>query len=215
MSNIDQNTEYGGGDIINRFAISGLSKKYNEQALPEEIMVEKTTGEFLIKTPDGVTISYDAMARRRSTIIDATESATTQNMIGNMYELILDNYNLPAIVPYDINLLPNAISLKQNLLKILFFIDIDEVVKANIAEIAETSPIVEIGLRCGTGSIYEDVIVEKPIQEFNNSIINIHDIVERAPDQYNVIITSLKFKKSESNKDDTFIILHNMMVSLF
>ena len=64
-------------------------------------MVEKTTGEFLIKTPDGMVISYDAMARRRSTITDATECAVTQNMIGNMYELLLDKYMLPAIIPYD------------------------------------------------------------------------------------------------------------------
>ena len=53
MPDINQNTEYGGGAILNRFAISALSKKYKDQALNEEIMVDKTTGEFLIKSPNG------------------------------------------------------------------------------------------------------------------------------------------------------------------
>ena len=215
MSDINQNSEFGGGDILNRFAVSALSKKYNGQALPEEIMVEKNTGEFLIKSPDGVVISYDAMARRRSTITDATECAVTQNMKGNMYELYLDNFMLPAIVPYDENLLNNAISLKQNLVKVLFYIDIDEVIRNDIAEVSETNPVIQVGLRCGTGSIYEDIVIEKPINEFNNTVIDINDFVDRPTAPYNVILTSLVFKKNETNTEDTFMILHNMMVSIF
>lgn len=215
MAEIDQNTEFGGGDILNRFAISGLSKKYNEQALPEEIMVEKNTGEFLIKTPDGITISYDAIARRRSTITDATECALTQNMIGNMYELALEEYNLPAIIPYEENILANSISLKQNLKKVLFYIDIDEIIKNALAEVSETVPTVEISLRCGTGSIYQDVIIEKSLNVFNNTIIHVEDYVDRPDAQYSVILTSIKFKRNETNQSDTFIILHNMMVSIF
>ena len=38
MAEINENTEYGGGDILNRFAISALSKKYNEQALAKEFI---------------------------------------------------------------------------------------------------------------------------------------------------------------------------------
>lgn len=215
MPEIDQNTEFGGGAIINRFAISGLSKKYNEQALPEEIMVEKSTGEFLIKTTDGVTISYDAISRRRSTITDATECATTQNMIGNMYELSLEEYNLPAIVPYNENILANSISLKQNLTKVLFYIDIDEIIKNNIAEVSENIPNVEITLRCGTSSIFEEIVIEKSLNVFNNTIINIADYVERPDSQYNVVLAGIKFKKNEANESETFIILHNMMVSIY
>lgn len=215
MPEIDQNTEFGGGAIINRFAISGLSKKYNEQALPEEIMVEKSTGEFLIKTTDGITISYDAISRRRSTITDATECATTQNMIGNMYELSLEEYNLPAIVPYDENILANSISLKQNLTKVLFYIDIDEIIKNNIAEVSENTPNVEISLRCGTSSVFEEIVIEKSLNIFNNTIINIADYVQRPDSQYNVVLSGIKFKKNEANESETFIILHNMMVSIY
>ena len=31
MPDIDQNTDFGGGNILNRFAISALSKKYRNQ----------------------------------------------------------------------------------------------------------------------------------------------------------------------------------------
>jgi len=215
MAEIDQNTEYGGGDIINRFAISGLSKKHNAQALPEEIMVEKTTGEFLIKSPEGMVISYDAIARRRSTITDATECALTQNMLGNMYELALDNYMLPAIVPYDTNILDNSINLKQNMTKLLIYADIDEIIRKDIAEVSESMPIVNICLRCGTGNDYQEIIIEKPLNEFNNTIIDLQKLVENLPAKYNVFLTCLSFKKNEDNIDDTFIILHNMMVTIF
>ncbi len=215
MAEIDQNTNYGGGDIINRFAISGLSKKYNAQALPEEIMVEKTTGEFLIKTPDGMVISYDAMARRRSTITDATESALTQNMIGNMYELSLDNYMLPAIVPYDINLLDNQINLKQNLKKLLLYIDIDEIIRKDLVEFSENMPIIHFWIQCRYGNTTRATVIEKPINEFNNSIIEIDKLFDNLPENYNVILTCVGIKKNELNTEDTFVILHNMMVSIF
>lgn len=216
MSNeINKDTEYGGGDIINRFAITGLSKKYNEQALNEEIMIEKSTGEFLIKNLYGVTISYDALARRRSTITDATEAAVTQNMIGDMYELALEEYDLPAIIPYEKNILDNTISLSTNLKKMLFFMDIDEIVKKTLAEVSEVAPIVEIGLRCGIGNTYNDIIIRKPLNQFNNNIIDVEKTINRPGDNYSVILTSIKFIKQSDEKIDTFIILHNMVLTIF
>lgn len=215
MANIDQNTEYGGGAIINRFAISALSKEFHDQSLNEEIMVDKTTGEFLLKSKKGTVISYDAIARRRSTITDATECATTQNMMGNMYELALEEYNLPAIVPYNDNILANSISLKQNLQKVLFYIDIDEIIEGELAQVSEVDPKVEITLRCGTGSVFEEIIVEKSLNVFNNTIINVSDLVERPDSKYSVVLSSIKFKKTSNSDLDTFIILHNMMVSLY
>lgn len=215
MAEINENTEYGGGDILNRFAISALSKKYNEQALSEEIMVEKETGEFLIKSPDGMIISYDAIARRRSTITDATECAVTQNMLGNMYELSLDNYMLPAIIPYDVNILDNSINLKQNMVKMLLYIDIDEIIRKGVAEASENLPNVEIQLRCGAGNNYEDIIIEKPINELNNFILEIKKLMVNPLTLYNTILTSISFKKNVNNTDDTFVILHNMMISIF
>lgn len=215
MANIDQNTEYGGGAIINRFAISALSKEFHDQSLNEEIMVDKTTGEFLLKSKKGTVISYDAIARRRSTITDATECATTQNMMGNMYELALEEYNLPAIVPYNDNILANSISLKQNLQKVLFYIDIDEIIEGELAQVSEVDPKVEITLRCGTGSVFEEITVEKSLNVFNNTMIAVSDLVERPDSKYSVVLSSIKFKKTSSSDLDTFIILHNMMVSLY
>lgn len=215
MANIDQNTEYGGGAIINRFAISALSKEFHDQSLNEEIMVDKNTGEFLLKSKRGTVISYDAISRRRSTITDATECATTQNMMGNMYELALEEYNLPAIVPYDDNILANSISLKQNLQKVLFYIDIDEIIEGELGQVSEVDPKVEITLRCGTGSTFEEITVEKSLNVFNNTMINVSDLVERPDSKYSVVLSSIKFKKTSSSDLDTFIILHNMMVSLY
>lgn len=216
MAEINQNSEYGGGAILNRFAISFLSKEYADQALLEEVMIDKRTGEILIKTPNGMVISYDSIARRRSTITDATDCAMTQNMIGNMYELSLEEYDLPAIVPYNENILANSISLKQNLSKVLFYIDIDEIVEGEAsAQVSESDPTVEINLRCGTGSVFEEITIEKSLNVFNNTVIKIADYVQRPTSSYNVVLSSIKFKKVGNENVDTFLILHNMMVSIY
>lgn len=216
MAEINQNNEYGGGAILNRFAISFLSKEYADQALLEEVMIDKRTGEILIKTPNDMVISYDSIARRRSTITDATDCAMTQNMIGNMYELSLEEYDLPAIVPYNENILANSISLKQNLSKVLFYIDIDEIVEGEAsAQVSESDPTVEINLRCGTGSVFEEITIEKTLNVFNNTVIKIADYVQRPASSYNVVLSSIKFKKVGNENVDTFLILHNMMVSIY
>ena len=44
-------------DLIQRFAISALSRERKDEAVNEEILVGKYTGEFFIKSKDGVVIS--------------------------------------------------------------------------------------------------------------------------------------------------------------
>ena len=80
---------------------------------------------------------------------------------------------------------------------------------------SEVDPKVEITLRCGTGSTFEEITVEKSLNVFNNTMINVSDLVERPDSKYSVVLSSIKFKKTSSSDLDTFIILHNMMVSLY
>lgn len=70
----------------NRFQVSLLSKKRYEEAVNEEILVDKETGEILVMRPDdrGL-ISYDHMARTRATVNHL--SKTLDNM-GLKYKIM-------------------------------------------------------------------------------------------------------------------------------
>ena len=50
-------------EFLQRFAISGLSKERKDEAINEEILLGKYTGEFFIKSKDGVIISTDILNR--------------------------------------------------------------------------------------------------------------------------------------------------------
>ena len=55
--------DYSLDELVQRFAISALSKERKDEALNEEIMVGKYTGEFFIKSKDGIIISTDVLNR--------------------------------------------------------------------------------------------------------------------------------------------------------
>lgn len=215
MPDIDQNTDFGGGNILNRFAISALSKKYRNQAINEELIVDKTTGEYLVKSPLGTVMSIDAINRRRSTIIDATSYALMQNMYGNMYEIKVDGLAFPEAIKYEKNILSEPVELKTNLKKLLFFIDLDEVITdTEMGEPTENEPTVFIRLVCECGSESKDIVIEKRLKDINNNIIDIKSIANFNND-YNVKIESLSFKKNTSNTYNTVLILQNIIVSLY
>lgn len=216
MPDINQNTEYGGGAILNRFAISALSKKYKDQALNEEIMVDKTTGEFLIKSPNGTLMSFDAINRRRSTINDATDYALMQNMYGNMYEVKIDGLILPEPVAYDTEILSEPVTLKSNLKKVLFFIDLDEiVVDGDVGEATENEPIVTIKILCKAAGKSKEITIQKELKDINNNVIDVASNINFGNSSYTTRIESLSFKKNTSDNVNSVLILQNLIVSLY
>lgn len=215
MPDIDQNTEYGGGAILNRFAVSALSKKYKDQALNEEIMANKDTGEFLTKSPDGVVMSLDAMNRRRTAIANATEHALMQNMYGKMFEIKIDGLTLPESISYDKNLLSEPLTLKTNLKKILFFIDLDEVLVDSIdGEVVENNPIVTINIVCKSVDGIEEILIERELKKINNEIIDISSNVSFSNNSYTTRIDTISFRKNNSDNVNTVLILQNIIVNL-
>lgn len=73
----------GGRD---RFQVSLLSKKRYEDAVNEEVMIDKETGEILVKRPsDNGVISYDHMARTRGCVDNVSR---TLNSMGMRYKIM-------------------------------------------------------------------------------------------------------------------------------
>lgn len=210
------------GRMLNRFGISALSKHNANTAIEEEIMVDKTTGEFLIKSREGYVISFDAMARRKSMLENVDQINSMMNMGGDVYMIDLDHLHLPAPIEYGQQILQNSVVLKEkNLNRLLFNIDVDEVIPNTVAEVSVNEPIVELLIHAtkpgDNGEIYcVTFTIEKPISEINNRIIRIEDIVLEVPlNVYKVSLVNVKLKKNPNNTcPNSKLFLHNIAVTI-
>lgn len=110
---------------LNRWALSALSKSRKSESQNEEIMIDKSTGEFLIKTLDGYVISYDSLNRLKNHINTVTANANNFRIQGDMFSLEIPEIEFPNVVWGDTNLLSGPLLLKTSLKKVLISIDMD------------------------------------------------------------------------------------------
>lgn len=182
---------------IQRFAISGLSKNRSDEAVNEEILLDKHTGEFLIKNKDGVVISTDYFSRRSSTMNNVTMIADKSNIGGDLYEIDIDDIYLPAKLDYNINILNGDITLSNDIRKILLYLDVDEYVNIDNKAVPENvsgkaKVEIEIGMDDG---VTNTMSIIKDINVLNNFVINLKDTVG------NKVVTSLKIKSIVFSRD--------------
>jgi hypothetical protein len=72
-------------ELLQRFAVSGLSRERKDEAVNEEILIGKHTGEFFIKTKDGVVISTDILNRLKASTDNAIRLAELSGITGDLY----------------------------------------------------------------------------------------------------------------------------------
>lgn len=131
-------------DPLNRFAITGLSRKNKAYAVPHEIMVHKEIGQILIKTPNGDIISHDSLTRIQNHIASATHRANLAVMSGDLYLIDLD-YELPEVINENENQLKTQLLLKSAPIKgVMISIDVDCVLMSDNDSIVESEPFVDL-----------------------------------------------------------------------
>lgn len=182
---------------IQRFAISGLSKNRSDEAVNEEILLDKYTGEFLIKNKDGVVISNDYLSRRSSTMNVVSMIADRSNIGGDLYEIDIDDIHLPSKLDYNINILNDDLVLENNIRKILLYLDIDEYVGTNNIAVPENvcgkaKIDIEIGMDDG---VTNTMTITKDVNVLNNFVINLKETVG------NKTVNSLKIKSIVFTRD--------------
>ena len=196
-------------DLVQRFAISALSRERKHEALNEEILVGKYTGEFYIKSKDAVMMSADIMNRMKASTDEAIRIAELLSMTGEIYNIELANRVLPDHVDYNINILQNDhVVLPNDSKEVLLYLDIDEydVVdgKPNIVY-SEGNVKVLFEIVANGKTVYHRV--DKNLSNLNFSII---------PLQFENI-TSVKITElviGNSGGNNRSLLLHNMFVSV-
>jgi len=210
MSNLDANTL---NELIQRFAISVLSRERKSEAINEEILAGKYSGEFYIKTKDGVVLSADILNRAKSATDNAVRIAELVGMTGNIYKIDFDDLVLPNHVDYSVNILGNEpITLPDNVKEILINLDLDEydIVENGEFKIVNSDAKVKITL-VGGG---KTEVVEKSLRNINFSILDISGFTKVK----NVNIQSISIERSSDviNPDaiDRTVLVHNIFVTV-
>lgn len=203
-------------DSIQRFAVSALSKERKDEAVNEEILVGKYTGEFFIKSKDGIVISTDVLNRLKSSTDNAIRVAESVGMVGNLYKLDFDNLPMPLHVDYDVNLIEEEpIRVDGNCKSLLFNIDFDEFdIIGDTVKPVNSDAMVKIIIELMLDEVTELFEIEKSIQSINQTIIDFKDYIG---------IQYVEIKNISINKDDVIfnddavdrsVILHNLFMSV-
>ena len=202
-----------------RFGVSLLSKNRFKDAYNEELMVDKLTGEVLVKTPTGDTISYNYNSRIKSHIVETRSIANNVSIYGDIISIEMDDKYAPFIMDYDTDYIVSEILFSyENCKKILFNADIDAITVDPDGISYERNNIVlelELSLRFNDDTSSDKVILNYSIDELNHKVLNLTNeslfIIPNGKTISGFILSSLKIKnkvvdyttgeEQESNKN--------------
>ena len=87
-----------------RFGVSLLSKDRNRKAYNEELLVDKKTGELLVRTPEGDIVSFNSASRKEHVLNEFRTRANNLGIYGDYYDIIFnlddDDDNKHTTLPY-------------------------------------------------------------------------------------------------------------------
>jgi hypothetical protein len=208
---------------LNRFAVSLLSRKHKEYAVPNELMIHREIGQILIKTVDGDVISHDSLARLQHHVDTVTNNAKLYGVNGDLFSMEFDDFELPEIVAEDINLLGTPVLLKSGASKVLISIDLDNVIMAgynqSVDEESTATIIVNFKRTKTDGSIENNrYTISKKISSLNTLRIEPQNYLPTTVtdyNQYSTVLESLIIKRNSKYTNDTDIrnIIHSVLVA--
>ena len=203
-------------ELLQRFAVSGLSRERKHEAVNEEILIGKHTGEFFIKTKEGVVISTDILNRLKASTDNAVRIAELSGITGDLYRVDFENLILPNHVDYSVNIIKGEpIELPIDSKKVLLNLDLDEYdifeeAAKPVNTEANVKVILEIALENGEVNTLE---VAQSIQN-----INYYPIELNYENVISIVLTSIIIEKEDViyniGYTDRAILLHNLFVAI-
>lgn len=191
---------------IQRFGVSGLSKERYDEAVAEEILVDKKTGEFLLNTLDEVLISNDSLGRFKASFDNAVWMAKQVGLCGNIYQVEIDDIEMPSEIPYDTNILNEDIVINESNTKLMFNFDLNEY-------IVQDAKAITLNNECSVEIIVEQggetKTTDLSLGNINNTVI---DLTEFSYGEIHV--KSIKFNEHVDYIGISKLILHNVFLTI-
>ena len=203
-------------ELLQRFAVSGLSRERKDEAVNEEILIGKHTGEFFIKTKDGVVISTDILNRLKASTDNAIRIAELCGIVGDLYKVDFDQLVLPNHVDYSVNIIEGEpIELPIETKKILLNLDLDEYdILEDTAKPVNTEAIVKVVVEIALGSGETNTL--EILQSLQN--INYYPIELDYEGIISVVVSEISIEREEKEYNvgytDRTILLHNLFVAI-
>ena len=199
-------------ELIQRFAISALSRERKAEALNEEILVGKYSGEFYIKTKEGIVLSADVMNRAKAATNEAVRIAELVGMTGDIYHVDFENLVLPGFVDYDVNILQQEpINIPVDAKELLIHLDIDEYNILNgDPQLIHSDGNVKILIE-----IVEDEVARYELINKDLSSVNFNKIsLELKGKVSSIKITDITIGKAANIGANNTVLLHNLFVTI-
>lgn len=206
---------------MSRFAISLLSKARKNEALNDEVLIDKSTGEILFRNIDGKFISYDNFNRSNLHINNLTLMAQSMNLIGVIYSVEPDGLELPSSIVENTNLLSSDETLSVDKInKLLLSVDLDNIVyDVDDSKLNVNDPMVEVTIQFAYNSTlgtYYTVTRELELTANNSNVIipeyPTYDPLDSV--DYSVKLTNIKINRNTSDDplDVMKFITHSILV---
>lgn len=203
-------------ELLQRFAVSGLSRERKDEAVNEEILIGKHTGEFFIKTKDGVVISTDILNRLKASTDNAIRLAELSGITGDLYKVDFDQLVLPNHVDYSVNIIEGEpIELPIETKKILLNLDLDEYdILEDTAKPVNTEAMVRVIVEIALGNGETNTIeIQQSIQN-----INYYPIELSYENVISIVISEIVIEKEEKEYNigatDRTVLMHNLFVAI-
>lgn len=201
-------------ELLQRFAISALSRERKDEALNEEILVGKYTGEFYVKTKDGIVMSTDVLNRSNASMNEAIRIAELMGMTDEIFRIDFDNIILPNYIDYGVNFIQNdRIEIPENTKEFLLYLDLDEYnMVDDHFEIIHTDCDIEITLEVNIDGNVSSKVIKNNVKDINYIIIPIDNFTESAV----VEITSIMINEDINidPREHRVLLLHNMFLTV-
>ena len=209
--------------LTKRIGWSTLSKDNIEVAYDEEVLCNKRTGEFLIKTTEGDAMSYQYFSRLRGHEHRVEKYArdngmiTRKGYIADMYEVSVDKSDtetliLPDVIGLNQNYIINPVDLPTNVTRVIVSADMDPIIVNQDAVAADLHTGVDATVEfvCYDDSDTIITTITKTVPLFN-MVTNVIDIDTPTP-VTRVALTSLSFTRNDTDTDTLRYILHSVFI---
>ena len=199
-------------ELIQRFAISALSRERKAEALNEEILVGKYSGEFYIKTKEGIVLSADIMNRAKAATNEAVRIAELVGMTGDIYHVDFEKLVLPGFIDYDDNILQQEpINIPVDAKELLIHLDLDEYNILNgDPQLIHSDGNVKILIEIVEDGITRYVRVDKDLSSINFNRIPL----ELKGKVSSIKIMNITIGKAANIGANNTILLHNLFVTI-
>lgn len=184
----------------NRWGISTLSKENRSIAYAEEVMMNKKTGELLIKTPENDIISYNYNSRLKTHLDVVTLMAYNLGIYGKIYSVDLTDLDLPNVLDFNKEI-STSMTFDEDYTRCMISFDIDclTVTENGLTNIRHMPDInYEITRGTTSGNDVTETYTEESVilNEFNTRIFNTTKL-----DTFNTIDFKFNISKNDGFLD--------------